>query len=172
MLITLQSVTFILGTLVIIYVQLKTPLYSFSKTDTEVSNTTELEAYLNRSVIALALNELNVNQFKAEGPGFHQDTVYELASVKALAKDVPVKVIIEADLLSPDEIVQATKACIAAGVDFVKTSTGMVGGGHGASIEDVSLIAETLQSYDTTGEIDWNVCPESAAGGGLFARAA
>lgn len=44
--ITLQSATYILGSLLIIYVQLKTPLYSFSNTDTEITNTTELDTYL------------------------------------------------------------------------------------------------------------------------------
>lgn len=97
---------------------------------------------------------LNVQQFRDEGsPGYHQDTVLELASVKAMAGDVPVKVIIEADLLTDEEIVQATKACIAAGVDFVKTSTGMVSGGHGATVEDVTLIADTLKEFDPTGNI-------------------
>lgn len=47
LLILLQSATYILGILLIIYVQLKTPLYSFSNTDTEITNTTELDAYLN-----------------------------------------------------------------------------------------------------------------------------
>ncbi|GAA3625811.1 cache domain-containing protein [Flavivirga jejuensis] len=46
-LITLQSVIYIIGSLLIIHVQLKTPLYSFSTTDIEITNTTELDAYLN-----------------------------------------------------------------------------------------------------------------------------
>ncbi len=45
--IALQSALYIIGTLIIIYIQLKTPLYSFSKTDTEIINKTELDAYKN-----------------------------------------------------------------------------------------------------------------------------
>lgn len=47
LLIIIQSVIYIIGTLVIIYVQLKTPSYSFSNTDVEITNTTELDAYIN-----------------------------------------------------------------------------------------------------------------------------
>ncbi len=47
LLIMLQSAVFIIGTLIIIYIQLKTPSYSFSNTDIEITNTTELDAYLN-----------------------------------------------------------------------------------------------------------------------------
>ncbi|MEM6686722.1 MAG: hypothetical protein AAF617_13145 [Bacteroidota bacterium] len=47
LLISLQSLVYILGTLAIIYIQLKTPLYSFSSTDTEITNPIELDAYLN-----------------------------------------------------------------------------------------------------------------------------
>lgn len=45
--IALQTIVYIVGTLVIIYVQLQTPLYSFSNTDIEIIDETELNAYKN-----------------------------------------------------------------------------------------------------------------------------
>ena len=39
------------------------------------------------------------------------------------------KVILETSQLTRDEIMDATRACIRAGADFVKTSTGFTGGG-------------------------------------------
>jgi deoxyribose-phosphate aldolase len=55
-----------------------------------------------------------------------------------------VKVIIECDLLTDDEKRAATKACVDAGAGMVKTSTGFVKDGKGATVEDIKLIKETL----------------------------
>lgn len=63
--------------------------------------------------------------------------VVESAAGKAL-----VKVILETCLLTPDEIVRACRLAVAAGVDFVKTSTGFSTGG--ATVEAVALMAKTV----------------------------
>lgn len=55
---------------------------------------------------------------------------------------VIVKVILETCLLNDDEKVQACKASISAGADFVKTSTGFSTGG--ATVHDVKLMRETV----------------------------
>ena len=55
-----------------------------------------------------------------------------------------VKVIMETDLLTDEEKVAATKACVKGGASIVKTSTGFVKDGKGATVEDVRLIKETL----------------------------
>lgn len=52
------------------------------------------------------------------------------------------KVIIEACLLDRDQKVLACRAAVAAGADFVKTSTGFSTGG--ATVEDVRLMRETV----------------------------
>lgn len=39
---------------------------------------------------------------------------------------MPLKVILETDLLTSEEIKKACELCVAAGADFVKTSTGFV----------------------------------------------
>ncbi len=72
-----------------------------------------------------------------------QDDIAAIVKV-AKAQNIKVKVIIEADLLTDQEKVSATKACVAAGAHFVKTSTGFVKDGKGATVEDVTLIKETL----------------------------
>jgi deoxyribose-phosphate aldolase len=70
----------------------------------------------------------------------------DIAAIVKVAKpqNIKVKVIIEADLLTDQEKVAATKACVAAGAHFVKTSTGFVKDGKGATVEDITLIKETL----------------------------
>ena len=52
------------------------------------------------------------------------------------------KVIIETCLLSDEEKVKACQAAVAAGADFVKTSTGFSTGG--AKVEDVALMRKTV----------------------------
>lgn len=66
----------------------------------------------------------------------------EVRAVAAVVHDggARLKVILETSQLSREEIVQATQACIRAGADFVKTSTGYTGGG--ASEEAVQAMLE------------------------------
>lgn len=68
----------------------------------------------------------------------------EIRAVVKVAKQVPVKVIIETDLLTHDEKIAAIKACVEAGASMVKTSTGTIKDGKGATVEDITLIKETL----------------------------
>jgi deoxyribose-phosphate aldolase len=67
----------------------------------------------------------------------------ELNSVAEIchANDVTLKVIIEATLLSKEEIARAAAVCSEAGADYVKTSTGFAGG---ASLEHISLIKQHI----------------------------
>lgn len=62
---------------------------------------------------------------------------------EAHAKGVGVKVIFETSQLDDAQIRRATEASIAAGADFVKTSTGFNGGG--ATVEAVRAMLETAQ---------------------------
>jgi deoxyribose-phosphate aldolase len=55
--------------------------------------------------------------------------------------DLVIKVIIETGYLTKEEKVMACKLAKEAGADFVKTSTGFVGG---ATVEDVKLMRETV----------------------------
>ncbi|HMO21554.1 MAG TPA: deoxyribose-phosphate aldolase [Candidatus Melainabacteria bacterium] len=61
--------------------------------------------------------------------------------------EVPVKVIIECDLLTDEEKIAATEACIKAGAFMVKTSTGFVKEGKGATVEDITLMKKTIGNH-------------------------
>jgi deoxyribose-phosphate aldolase len=79
--------------------------------------------------------------------GALKDQDYELVerdikAVVAAAEGALVKVIFETCLLSSDEIVKACELSMAAGADFVKTSTGFSTGG--ATVEDVILMKKTI----------------------------
>ncbi len=60
---------------------------------------------------------------------------------EAHKRNVGVKVILETSQLTDAQIRRATEACIRAGADFVKTSTGFNGGG--ATVEAVKAMLET-----------------------------
>jgi deoxyribose-phosphate aldolase len=70
--------------------------------------------------------------------------VSEIESVVRVAKDHPVKVIIETNILSNEEKIAAVKACIKAKAAMVKTCSGFAKEGVGATIEDIELIKSTI----------------------------
>lgn len=69
----------------------------------------------------------------------------EISKIKAACQSHNLKVILETDLLSKEEIKTACELCIKGGADFVKTSTGFVKNGVGAKVEDVKLMYETVK---------------------------
>ena len=71
--------------------------------------------------------------------------VDEISKIKAFCQGRNLKVILETDLLTKEEIKKACKLCIQGGADFVKTSTGFVKNGEGAKEEDVKLMYETVK---------------------------
>ncbi len=78
-----------------------------------------------------------------------KDTDYVLAEIQAIvrvARDHPVKVIIETDLLSQEEKILAAELCVKAGASMIKTSTGFVKDGIGATIEDIALLKQTIDN--------------------------
>lgn len=68
----------------------------------------------------------------------------DIETVKKACGDKPLKVIIETDLLTKDEIIKACEIIVKAGGDFAKTSTGFVKNGVGARVEDVKLMYAAL----------------------------
>lgn len=73
------------------------------------------------------------------------------ADIKAVVdacheKNVPVKVIFETDALNEEQIRKTCHCCIAAGADFVKTSTGFLTGfeAHGATCEVIKIMQEEV----------------------------
>lgn len=87
---------------------------------------------------------LNVSKLKDKDYDF---IINDIKTVKTACKDKPLKVILETDLLSKEEIKKACELCIEAKADFVKTSTGFVKNGVGAKAEDVKLMFETVSPY-------------------------
>ncbi|MFQ6000031.1 MAG: deoxyribose-phosphate aldolase, partial [Candidatus Bathyarchaeia archaeon] len=64
-----------------------------------------------------------------------------VVNVKGSHSDLVIKVIIETGYLTTQEKIMACRLAKEAGADFVKTSTGLVGG---ATVEDVKLMRETV----------------------------
>lgn len=67
----------------------------------------------------------------------------DIAQVRAAVPDAVLKVIIESAALSDEAIVAVCEAAVAAGADFVKTSTGFHPAG-GATVHAVELMARTV----------------------------
>ena len=72
--------------------------------------------------------------------------IEEISKIKTACEHKVLKVILETDLLSREEIKLACELCIKGGADFVKTSTGFVKNGIGAKAEDVKLMYDTVKS--------------------------
>ena len=87
---------------------------------------------------------INVSKLKDKDYDFNLN---DIKTEKTACKDKPLKVILETDLLTKDEIKKACELCIDAKADFVKTSTGFVKGGVGAKAEDVKLMFDTVSPY-------------------------
>ena len=70
----------------------------------------------------------------------------DIQKVKRMCGEKILKVIIETDLLTKEEIIKACELSAKAGADFVKTSTGFVKNGIGATAENVELMYKTVSS--------------------------
>ena len=68
----------------------------------------------------------------------------DIKKTKEICKNNNLKVILETDLLTKEEIVIACKCAINGGANLVKTSTGFVKNGIGATVEDVKLMHKTV----------------------------
>lgn len=93
---------------------------------------------------------VNIANLKSDVLNGSQKVKDELLAIREASEERPVKAIIEVDLLSPEEIVAVTRWCSEAGIAMVKTSTGMIDGGHGATLPVVELIRDTLQSLNAS----------------------
>ena len=71
----------------------------------------------------------------------------DIKKTKEIAKEHNLKVILETDLLTKEEIVIASNCAIVGGANFVKTSTGFVKNGTGATVENVKLMFKTVSQH-------------------------
>ena len=106
----------------------------------------EAKAFETEKSVELGADEIdmviNVQALKDKDYDFVQK---DIELVKQACKDKPLKVIIETDLLTKEEIVKACEIIVKANADFAKTSTGFVKNGVGAKVEDIKLMHETLK---------------------------
>lgn len=75
----------------------------------------------------------------------YETIVDEISAIKGACQGHNLKVILETDLLTQDEIKKACELCIEAKADLVKTSTGFVKNGVGAKAEDVAIMFNTVK---------------------------
>lgn len=87
---------------------------------------------------------LNVSKMKDKDFDFVKK---DIETVKKACADKPLKVILETDLLTTEEIAKACELCVGAKADFVKTSTGFVKNGIGATAQDVALMAKIVKPH-------------------------
>jgi deoxyribose-phosphate aldolase len=107
------------------------------------ATTSAVKAFETKDAIANGADELDmVINIGAAKDGDWDLVQSDIKAVVDASGDKLVKVIIETCLLTDDEKVKACQAAVAAGADFVKTSTGFSTGG--ATIEDVRLMRQTV----------------------------
>ena len=110
------------------------------------ANTTETKIFETINAIRDGADEIdmviNVTKVKDKDTDFIVD---EIRQIKTACQGHNLKVILETDLLSKDEIKYACECAIDGGADFVKTSTGFVKGGVGAKVEDVKLMYDAVK---------------------------
>ena len=112
------------------------------------ANISEVKAFEAQRAIQDGADEIdmviNVSKLKDKDYDFVKK---DIEAVKKACGDTALKVILETDLLTGEEIKKACELCVEAKADFVKTSTGFVKNGVGAKVEDVKLMAKTVKPY-------------------------
>ena len=108
--------------------------------------TTETKVAQLKTALADGADELDMVWSQT---AFHSGMTWPKIEIAKLAKichqeERVLKVIIETAYLTPSQIQEACIICQDAGADFVKTSTGFAP--HGATLEDIALMRETLPS--------------------------
>ncbi len=109
-------------------------------------NTTEVKILETVDAVKNGADEIDmvINDGKLKD-GEYEYITDEISKIKTACQGRNLKVILETDLLTKEEIKTACELCIKGGADFVKTSTGFVKNGVGAKAEDVKLMYETVK---------------------------
>jgi len=96
----------------------------------------------------------NIGELKG---GNHEAVADEIAEVVA-SVPIPIKVIVEAPLLSRDELREISELAADAGADYLKTATGFSDGG--ATVEDVAMMSEFCPVKASGGVGSWSFAAE------------
>ena len=109
-------------------------------------NTTATKVFETKNAIKLGATEIDmvINQSWAKANAWKK-VEKEVAAVKKACGDILLKVILETCNLTDKQIRSACEACVNAGAQFVKTSTGFSKGG--ATVEAVSLMADMVHPH-------------------------
>lgn len=112
------------------------------------ANRSEVKAFETQKAIEDGADEIDmvINVSKLKDKDYEYVT-NDIKQVKLASPNNNLKVIIETDLLTKDEIKKACELCIKAKADLVKTSTGFVKGGVGAKVEDVKLMSDIVKPH-------------------------
>lgn len=112
------------------------------------NNTIETTEFQVENALKLGADEidtvLNISALKNKD---YKKVLEDIKRTKEICKNNILKVILETDLLSKEEIETACKIAIEAGANCVKTSTGFVKNGIGAKVEDVELMYKTVSPF-------------------------
>lgn len=109
------------------------------------ATTTEVKVFEAQGALQDGADEIDmVIDIAAARRGDRETLIRDIAAVADAVHEAGsiLKVIIETSLLTDEQKVLACEAAVAAGADFVKTSTGFNGGG--ATVEDVALMRRTV----------------------------
>lgn len=106
-------------------------------------NTTATKVFETKNAIKNGATEIDMvmNQSLAKANAWKK-VEKDIAAVKKACGDVLLKVILETCNLTTKQIIAACNACVNAGAQYVKTSTGF--GKHGATVDAVSLMADMV----------------------------
>ena len=109
----------------------------------------ELKARQTETYLALGADEIDMVMNLSAFKGGKMDDVKR--DIEAVLKEVRkgnalLKVILEVELLSEQEIVDACNIVASAGADYVKTSVGLLRGSKPAEVEAVRLMYDTVAS--------------------------
>lgn len=109
------------------------------------SNTIDTTLFQIEDSLKLGADEidtvLNISALKDKN---YKKVIYDIKKSKEVCKEHNLKVILETDLLTLDEIKEACKCAVEGNANFVKTSTGFVKNGVGATVEAVRLMHKTV----------------------------
>ena len=112
------------------------------------ATTTATKAFEAKEAVLNGADEIDmVINVTAIKDGNFDFAINDIREVKNACGDKNLKVIIETDLLTKDEIVKACECAIEGKANFVKTSTGFVKNGVGAKVDDVALMYKTVSPY-------------------------
>lgn len=104
-------------------------------------NTTATKVFETKNALEEGADEIDmVLNFGKLLEGSYDEVEEEIRQVKQAAGDHVLKVIFETSQLTPGLIIKACELSDAAGADYVKTSTGFLGGG--ATVETIELMAK------------------------------